>query len=535
MIWAFFVVVAIVAGVICYLGAKMWPTWHVVVLFFLLVSLSGLFVLASMVLKTHKEWREEIASLEKNVLSAQQTVDKLENRNSLLLGSDAIQSVPGATTALTGLVMDRGRVWRNASLSGIQDGRVTLDMTKWGNQRCARVGMGDEEEMEPEPDPVADGDAGEGDAPAAAPAAPATHQISASMVLYAFLEVPVTEINEARRTALFGANSGLIEKDTKGACKLPTVFVGDFRVAEVNGNDVVVSPLSPVDEQVLADSQDGTWALYELMPLDGHSVFADVGDLVVDADDEGGAVADLINARREALMALIPQESMTGLGADQYNELINRYARDLTRADEGDPPTETRTHVRFTREHTIDVDLEDAESGADASYDPSGRAQLPHLRHGSAITYESGDEQYFDTITAQRLIRDGICEATDKPRLYARPLVDYVMFFHRNRSEQDRLANQIATLATDSGDVIAAAKKVESQIAYRAREVEKLKSDQQNLKREVAALNAIVTDLQMQRERQKVEITDLYHMNRSFEQELRGALRFGSTEAAARR
>ena len=109
------------------------------------------------------------------------------------------------------------------------------------------------------------------------------------------------------------------------------------------------------------------------------------------------------------------------------------------------------------------------------------------------------------------------------------------MFFHRIESEQERLANQIVTLASDSADIIAAAKKVESQIAYRMQEIQKLKSDQANLKREVAVLGKVLTNLQAQREMQKGEITYLYHTNRSIEQELRGVYRFGAAEPASRR
>ena len=528
MIWAFFGVVALIAGVLCYLGARSWPAWHVVVLFFLLVSMAGLLVLASMALKTHKEWRMEHAQLEQQVLAAERSISELRDSNSLLSDEAALNSLPGVTEALSETVIDRGRVWRNVSPTEIQAAQVSLDMSNWGDRRCARVGLGDDEELEPEPDPTVEG---EGEAEAAPAVAAATHQLSVSMIVYAFVEKPITELDETRRSALFGEQSSLVENDTAGVCKLPSTYVGDYRVTAVDNNQVVIVPLSPPDEfhqQALSDSQGKTWTLYELMPLDSHQVFPVAGSSVVDDEDEDddeadGGASDPLQARRELLMALMPQASMPGLAQEDYERLIDRYVRDRTRAAAGDPPTETLTHVRFLQEHSIDVDLEAADPGAESSYDPSGRAQLPHLRHGTAVTYQQGDEQYFDTETAERLVREGHAEVTDEPPLYSRPLVDYVLFFQQNQMQLDRLAIQIATLTADSRDVMLAAEKADAQIAYRTAEKTKLESDRENLQREMSSLNTLLAELREERSVQKTEIANLFRMNRQLENQLREA------------
>ena len=543
MIWAFFGVVALIAGVLCYLGTKSWPIWHMVVVFFLFMSMAGLLVLASMALKTHREWGEEFAEYERKVLDAEQAIARLGESNSLLSSQEALNNLPGVTEALSETVIDRGRVWRNVTPADVQPERITLDMTNWGDRRCARVGLGDEEEFEPEPEAVEGEGGAAGESGAAAPAAISTHQISESMILYAFRETPISELNAEQRTALFGENSTLVENDTNGVCRLPTVFISDLRVVEVNENNVVVAPLSTLDEfqqTALADSQGATWTLYELMPLDGHQVFTNLGNGAAaigndgevddgevddgDVDDgEGSDVvgtdvvgtdgvgeqpsADPLFARRRLLTALIPQASMPGISQADYDQLIDNYARDQRPAAAGDPPTETLTQVRFLQEHSIDVDLEDSESGAETSYDPSGRAQLPHLRHGSAVTFQPGDEQYFDAETAQRLVREGRCELTDAPKLYSRPLVDYVLFFHENQMQLDRLANQITTLTADSRDVIAAAEKARGQIAYRTAEKAKLESDRENFQREVSIVNNLLAKLQIQRKVQQEQIS----------------------------
>ena len=493
MIWAFFGVVALVAGVLCYLGAKTWQPWHLVVLFFVIMAMSGLLVLAALTLNTHKYWREEHQRLEQQVTSTQAAVDRLKLSNSLLTADEAMTNLPAVTSELGRTIVDRGRVWRNVSPTDVQGDRITLSMVGWGDRRCARVGLAAEEELEPIPEPASEDEEGAAAAPSVPP-----HQIDQSMVVYVFQETPITAFDEAHRAVLFG-DSDLAERDTEGVCRLPTSFLGDFRVVESNDATIVIESLAPLDEfqqQAIQNASGTTWALYELMPLDKHEIFV-------------GLDANSLN--------LLMPADLTGLSPDGYDDLVQRYSRDQQPADAGDPPDQTWTKVRFVQDHTIDVDLEEADTGAETSFDPSGRAQLPHLRHGGPVEFTNGDEVYLDTETANRLVREGRCELTDEPPIYARPLRDYVLHFHQTQFELERLAEQIATLETDSIGVVAAAEKAQAQIAYRTAEKEKLTSDLENFKRELSVVNEVRSSLQTQRDRQRQEISRLYRANRDME------------------
>ncbi len=499
MIWAFFGVVALVAGVLCYLGARTWQPWHLVILFFVMMSMSGLLVLTAMTLKTHKEWREEYDRLEQQVASAEEAVNRLKTSNSLLPEEEALASLPAVTNELGRTVVDRGRVWRNVSPTAVEGNRITLSMVGWGNRRCARVGLPAEEELEPVPAPDAAGAEGADAAPAIPP-----HQIDPSMELYVFQEKPITEFDAALQAVLFG-DSDLVQRDTEGVCKLPTSFLGDFRVVESTAETIVIESLVPFDEfqqQAVADAQGTTWSLYELMPQDSREIFAGL-----DAD---------------ALSLLLP-ENMTGLSPDGYQDLIKRYLRDEQPADAGDPMDRTWTKVRFVQDHSIDVDLDEADTGAENSFDPSGLAQLPHLRHGGPVEFSQGSEEpyyYFDTETANRLVADGRCELTDDPPIYRRPLRDYELHFQQTQLDLDRLAEQIATLEADSIRVIAATEKTKAQIAYRTAEKEKLTSDLENYKQELSAVNRLRDELQSRRDQQKQEISRLYRANQEMESQL---------------
>jgi len=496
MIWAFFGVVALVAGVLCYLGARNWQAWHLVVLFFVMMAMSGLLVLAAMTLKTHKYWRVEHQRLEQQVTSAQEAIDRLKFSNSLLPADEAMTSLPAVRGELGRTVVDRGRLWRNVSPTDAQGDRITLSMVGWGDRRCSRVGLADEEEIEPTPDPAAEGEAGAAAAPSVLP-----HHIDPLMVVYVFQETPITEFDEALRSVLFG-DSDLAERDTEGVCKLPTSFLGDFRVIESNDATIVIESLAPLDEfqlQAVQNAQGTTWALYELMPLDKHEIF--VG---LDAN---------------ALSLLMPADR-TGLSPDGYQDLIRRHLRDRQPADAGDPPDRTSTNVRFVQDHAIDVDLENADTGPETSFDPSGRAQLPHLRHGGPVEFKRGAEIYLDTETANRLVREGRCELTDEPPIYVRPLRDYVLHFHQTRFELDRLEEQITTLELDSIGVDSDAQKAQAQITYRTAEKEKLTSDLENFKRDLSAVNELRSSLQTQSDQQRQEIRRLFLANHDMERQL---------------
>ncbi len=508
MIWAFFGVVALVAGVLCYLGARTWQPWHLVVLFFVMMAMSGLLVLAAMTLNTHKYWREEYRRLEQQVTTAQEAVDRLRLGNSLLPADEAMASLPAVTGELGRTVVDRGRVWRNVSPTDVQGNRITLSMVGWGDRRCARVGLAPEEGIEPEPDPAAEGEEGAAAGPGALP-----HHIDPLMVVYVFQETPITEFDETLKAVLFG-DSDLAERDTEGVCKLPTSFLGDFRVVESNDATIVIESLAPLDEfqlQAVQNIQGTTWALYELMPLDKHEIF--------------------VGFDANALGLVIP-EDMTGLSPDGYQDLIQSYLRDQQPAGAGDPPDRTWTKVRFVQDHAIDVDLDNADTGAETSFDPSGRAQLPHLRHGGPIEFKRGDEIYLDTETANRLVREGRCELTDEPPMYMRLLRDYVLYFHQTQFELDRLEEQIATIETDSIGVVAAAQKAQAQITYRTAEKEKLTNDLGNFKRELTAVNELRSSLQTQQDQQRQEIRRLFHANRDMERQLTVQLGGPSSERA---
>ncbi|BBO36338.1 hypothetical protein [Lacipirellula parvula] len=156
------------------------------------------------------------------------------------------------TTRLQDLARARGKVWRNATPTAIQQtGQVTVTIAP--------------AQLAPAVDPdIADPSA---EAPAAAaPAAPQGHGLPVGAIVYAFE-------NGAPNPAA----------PDQGA-----QYIGEFKVAQATENAVVLEPVQAITpfigNRILKSIQTKkTWSLYELMPADNHALFAGLDEAALKA------------------------------------------------------------------------------------------------------------------------------------------------------------------------------------------------------------------------------------------------------------
>lgn len=479
-----YVVVAVLL-LICiglsFLARSTWRWYHILLACSVVMCGFAYLVLASKTL-------DLITTNRKNVERLTDSVERETKKGEILRygtgrDEDILDCLRGVNGELGRSLMDRGRIWTNVKAVPLDENKLVVDMTGWGNASCAKVGI-EGEDLEPEPDAAADG---------AAPREGDTHGIEQDSIVYLFAETPASELTDEQRAVLF-SESELLQKDTEGVCKVPTSYLGDFQVKEVAGASITLEPVFSLDEDRTAALQadTGSWAFYEMMPLDAHDAF-------------GGLTA-------EQLRTLIPQEG-TGLDAARYSKLIDSYVRDQQPAGQGDPPERTMTKVRFLQNETIDVDVDQPEPGVERAFDLLGRAQLPQLRLGSSVEIKSGDEVLFDTVTANNKVRDGKAELVDEPPVYVRQLRDYATEFQEKRYEITRIDDQITRVTAQSEAVIAAAEKANEQIAFRTREKEALIDDLANFRQELAVVKEFEKQLHQRRAAQRAEIGRLYQQN----------------------
>ncbi|MCA9264385.1 MAG: hypothetical protein KDA60_11075 [Planctomycetales bacterium] len=492
-----FLVVALVLFIAfiaaAWMGARTWKIGHILLLAGLFLATFGLVYLTAGTLRTHQKYRERYNRLEQELAREVQQRDQLKNPQ--LAGPG--QSLPELRAELGRLLLDRGRVWRGVTFSNFENSTLTINMSGWGDEACAKLGgTADEDSFDLEPVPMDEGDEPAGEVPAQK-----QHGIVEGMTLFLFEQSPIASIPEEVQTVLFGA-SDLAKRDQNGVCQLPTYYLGDFKVASVAPDSISLEPISRLAPDQLAaieNSNGASWALFEIMPIDRHDVFAGL--------DEA------------QLRMLMPQEG-SGLTDAQYAGLMQSYLQDDQPADRSADPARTLKEVEFIKERTFDVDADTDEPQIDESFDHTGRAVLAQLRLGEPVVFQPGDTAYFDTNTADKLVADGFAKETDQPTKFVRRLRDYLYLFRSVGFEQEQVADTMSRLQSESATVIEAARKANEQIAYRTDERNKLREDKGNFDRELSVLQEYLGRIEQARTAQRQQLSALYRSNRNLTKQL---------------
>lgn len=360
-------------------SAKTWRAWDVVAGFLVFFSAAALLVLLSLSLKARRHWLKELDRYQKQYTAA------VAEQTRLLYGdlTDVEQkddSLKSLSAKLNRLLLDRGRVWREAVPAAPDaGGLITVTI--------------------------------------AAAAAGSPHKIPQNFVLYVFREA--------------ASPTGV---------KIPITYVGEFQVAAVSETSVQLRAATLAPDLLRLSSQPNfqeaftnsfvantTWSLYEMLPVDDHRVFADpdlqpnlkvVGEPVFGAANEQQVRETLQFAAQNAAQAPRPE---------LLEAMVARYLRDGRRAEPTDAPRDVQLKVEFVKDYTLQVDAEvpQAAMGPDF-FDANGQAQVPFLRSGSengAVTMRPGAVVVLPQEQATELINAGTCKLVEP--IYVRPLRDY--------------------------------------------------------------------------------------------------------------
>lgn len=494
--FVFFVVVA-------FFAAKTWHVGHVVALVFLFLGTLLFLFLTATLFRTHQKFRP----------AYQQSVAELtrleESNRRLQYGAGGAEADADSVAGLQSLVrveqFDRGRIWRN--LRRVPGDGILLSTAFWRNDGCLLVGKEPEadEMIEPVPDEdlAVDGDeAAPADAAAAEPAVAAgpagpvnAHGIQENQFLYAFKEYPIARfLTSAEKEFYFDSLEGdtnYADQDTRGACRVPMAYLGQFRVAQSAEQTITLVPEGPLDPaqiQRMNDPRDpGSWVLYEHLPLD-RNAFTEVPG--------------------EKLAGLLPLQRLNQMGIQlsqrTYDALLNDLLRDGQEVDERNtPPDRVEVEVEFLRPHTIVVDFE-VEGDlpeTDQPFTPDGRAQVKLLMQGEPSKFAVGQVARFDLVTAQGLINQGLAKRVKA--VYRRQLRDFE-FTLQDASTRIAVLRDETELARKDRDMLQAAiARLQDQIVQRREEIELLNSDlggfdfeQQQLRKFASELQGDLNELQ---------------------------------------
>jgi hypothetical protein len=465
-------VVALFVIFLTYMSAKSWRWVHVTFMFLTFVASFVFCIYAAMVLKTRAKWVKEHDTLEAQLTKTNEDIERTTRGDP--------KDIEGKTPSLIGLrdeieriTLDRGRVWRGCTVQGVNrqalaevPPRVIVSL-----------------QTSPPPDP---------NNPAAG--APKKNNLQPKTVLHAFREVQKTPESPV----------------------VPMAYLGEFRVAanpaptETTVTIESTMPLSP--EQIQSAGAQGTWALYETCPVDGHEWITGT------AQERAQALSDAANASAERI------------APEVANRLIEAYARDGGEADETKDPPENRWYrVVFDQEYEVTVDAPIVNSIDTDPFNTEGQAVLRRLRRATAPE-ESGKVMFgpkadqinwavVDQQTAQSLVDRGIAKIDGKP-IYRRNLTDYERRFHAINERTAELTDRMRQLDLDNKATIASTQKAEQQRVQVEELKAKVTADLEKVKYEVAQIEKYTAALNGRLSSVQTELSQLYQSNRAISQEL---------------
>ncbi len=288
-------------------------------------------------------------------------------------------------------------------------------------------------------------------------------------------------------------------------CPVPVYFMGEYRVVaspDGNPNALTLEPTIPLSESQIKQLEDpqASWVLYEVMPSDDHDVFYGLS--------------------AEQMRALLSPEGAVDEAA--YNALLQEYVRDMKAATEQDAPERKWMRVKFTKEESVDVDVEVAGDAGqplqDSLFDPSGRTLNPELRQGEKTTFREGDEAILDFAAAQELISQGKAEAAGA--VYSRRLRDYARLSHAQSAALNQLQLQISMAEQDLNKLDETITAQQQELAFLTERQAKFTADRDGLANELKVLEQYRESVETHLDKLKTELSRLYRTNRQLVSQL---------------
>lgn len=494
VLWIVLGVLLLFFAFVAYKSAEIWNAAHIALAAGIFVMALLFVFLAAANLRTRLAWMKQVESLTAQAEQAE------------LKAIDLSTSIRRSTEELDRNVQLRGQVWRNLASVAVEGEGFVLNAAAWGDASWRRLGL---DEDQNETAPTAPEGAADSASPKAEPGGTAQPLgLQVPTIVFAFAEAPIqlSFLAEPLRLPiqeLLLRDPSVVEKDAKGVLRIPFAYLGEFRVAEVDGSKVVVHPTAPLSEAQLAVIKSGPrWTLYDTMPRDAHDVF------------EG--------AKPEQLQALFL--AMTNAAPESVAPLVDEYLRDRQDAQPTDPPERRWSEIKFVKEHPFEIDVPaEGESGLpDKPFDVSGRARDVNLRKGpdgpSAI--QPDQQGIFDHATAQSLIAAGVAQSVRD--VFVRHLRDYAYDFRSKNGGLSSLQDRMSVIRRNLEILKQSQATVEQQIEYRTQERDKLNGDLRGFDQERQVLKAYLTQLEARITEMRQTLKTLYLNNQRAVREMAG-------------
>jgi cell division protein FtsB len=468
LVW---LVVLITLGLLIWMivkTVKEWGALHVVLMALLFIEVWCFMFFTAGVASRRNGYMKANDVLQKRVAEKERELDKLRNGDKFDPNPD-MNSYITLTNALNRLNVERGRVWRGASVTGLAQGEATL-----------QLGL-----VAPIAPNVQDPGAEPGAAPAAnpaaanAPAAPATDTgLAAQTIVHVFGET----------------------NDQRGL--LPSVYLGEFVVSDSTGGIIKIKPtgtLTPEQIAAIGSGQYPSWSIYELMPLDSHDAFAAEGSKTEENAIFGRMDLNELASLLQIDPALATAEP-TGLSVKDAirARVLQSYINDGARPPEGTPPEQVYVQVEFLKDHPIEVDAQEQRNATEGGfYDLSGRsvdARLKRGEDGAKVDFKQGDRIVFDSATANDLGKQDIVKPVSP--VFVRQLNDYEYAFREVRRQITAALQDAVLIRRELEEMQKSQGIADNQVRLGQDERSKLDKDFAQYKKELDVISSEATRLQ---------------------------------------
>jgi len=399
IVWLAVLVSLVVFILMVVKSVKSWGALHTTLLILLFLQVWSFLFFTAGVASRRNGYMRAYELLKKKVLAKEIEADAARWGDKINPNTDDLSRYVPVTNELNRLLIERGRVWRGATLGQINAGEANLQLA------MNRVGAA----------PVAAGGNGaDGAAPAAAVG---DSGLAPQTVVHAFGE----------------------RNDPRGL--LPAAYFGEFLVTESNNGAIKLKPtnsLTKEQQDAIASGSFASWAIYELMPLDSHSVFAAEGsktdENAIFGRMDGNELATLLGI--DPALATAEPKDLSVKDAIK-SRVLQSYIKDGGRALDEDPREQVYLRVEFLKDHTIEVDAQDQRNATEGGYyDLSGRsvdARLKRGEDGAKVAFKTENKIVFDSTTAEELKNQGIVKILAP--VSVRPLNDYEYAFRELRRQ----------------------------------------------------------------------------------------------------
>ena len=457
-------------------SVKEWGALHAVLMSLLFIQIWCLLFFTAGVASRRNGYMKAYETLKRKVAQRERELYEVSYGDKLNPNPDMNSYVP-VTNELNRLNVERGRVWRGATVVGLAQGEASLQM-----------GMVAPVAAPNPPDPSAPAP----NAPAPnAPAAPATDVgLAAQTIVHVF-----GESNEQR---------GL----------LPTIYLGEFVVTEANGGSVKIKPtatLTPEQIAAIGSGQFTTWSIYELMPLDSHDAFAAEGS----KPDENSIFGRMDLNEVASLLKIDPALATaepTGLKIQDAIKarVLQSYLNDGSRPPEGTPPEQVYVRVEFLKDYKIEVDAQEQRNATEGGfYDLSGRSVDARLKRGeddgAKVSFKQGDRIVFDSTTANDLGKQDLIKVVSP--VFVRSLNDYEYAFREVRRQITAALQDAVLIQRELAEMQKSQGVADNQVRLGQEERSKLDKDFAQYKKELDVISSEAARLQEESQTTRSEIS----------------------------